>query len=114
MPDLTEAERYAIQMVADGAESHAEDDLNEDGALSDAEHDEAMTLGCSMARVIADNPEAFMAWYAEHRARPQSDDPAHSASGLCEVGADGVACVVASELHRYIYHGGRPVPEGAL
>lgn len=110
MSDLaeTETEMYAIQMVADGAESHAENNLNEDGELSDAEHEAAMSLGCAMARAIADNPASFMAWY--RAVKPAVVDPAHSASGLCEVGPDGVTCVVADETHRGIYHSGRPVP----
>lgn len=35
---------------------------------------------------------------------------AASVSGLREVGADGVNCIVEHPDHRRIYHGGRPVP----
>ncbi len=64
-----------------------------------------------MAETIRDNPDAFLAWVASVKPTTQPDS-AHSASGLCEVGPDGVTCIVANEAHRDIYHGGRPVPDG--
>lgn len=65
---------YAIELVADGAESHAEDDLDEDGRFDDGddgttdEHGDAIGLACDMARMISRNPTAFLAWYSEQRA----------------------------------------------
>lgn len=37
-----------------------------------------------------------------------------SVSGLCEVGADKVTCIVMDADHRRIYHNGRPVPPYAF
>jgi hypothetical protein len=41
------------------------------------------------------------------------EQPAESVSGLCEVGDDGVTCIVMDADHRRIHHGGRPVPPHA-
>jgi hypothetical protein len=68
---------YAIELVADGAESHAEDDLDEDDRFAEPDggedegddpHGDAIGLACDMARMISRNPTAFLAWYSEHRA----------------------------------------------
>jgi hypothetical protein len=49
---------YAAKMVADGGESLAEDDLNEDGEIADELHQEACDLAISIARAIGKNPAA--------------------------------------------------------
>jgi len=59
-------ENYAIGLVADGAESVAEDDLcetEEAEALSEEDWRTACDLGVKMARAIGDNRESFLAWY---------------------------------------------------
>lgn len=61
MPDLTPVERYAIDMIADGAESVIDDDLNEPGMLSDREHEAACDLALRIVRGIRDNPAAVLA-----------------------------------------------------
>lgn len=43
-------ERYVWEMILDGAESTIEDDQNEDGELSEAEHREAYDLAMSIVR----------------------------------------------------------------
>lgn len=53
-------EEYAIELVADGAESCAEDDLNEEGDIADADHDAAMDLALEMARAIRAHPEVLL------------------------------------------------------
>lgn len=61
---MTEIEKYAIKLVAEGAESTAEDDMDEDGVFaSEDEWRGAGDLGVKMARAINNNPEAFLAWY---------------------------------------------------
>lgn len=62
---MTEIEDYAIGCVADGGESTAEDDLNEDGALPETDWLTASSLGVRMARAIKDNRESFLAWFRE-------------------------------------------------
>lgn len=61
---MTEIEAYAVKLVGTGAESIAEDDIDEDGEFADREDWlAAAELGVNMARAIQDNPEAFLAWY---------------------------------------------------
>lgn len=57
-------ETYAVNLVACGAESYAEDDIDEEGEFTD-EQDwrTAADLGVKMARAIKDNPDAFHGWY---------------------------------------------------
>lgn len=61
---MTEIEKYAIKLVADGAEGIAEDDMDEDGTF-DTEDDwhDAMNLGVDMAQAVAKNADSFLAWF---------------------------------------------------
>jgi hypothetical protein len=54
-------EEYAIALVVDGAESHAEDDLNEDGEIEPDHHLEACDLAIRIAHAIRDNPAVVLA-----------------------------------------------------
>lgn len=54
-------EEYAIDLVTDGAESVAEDDLNEDGEIADEDHEAAMDLAIEIAHAIKANPRAVLA-----------------------------------------------------
>lgn len=61
---MTDIEAYAVNLVAAGAESVAEDDMDEDGEFGNEDDwRTAADLGVKMARAIKDNPEAFLAWY---------------------------------------------------
>lgn len=61
---MNDIETYAVKLVAEGAESSAEDDLDEDGVFDDEDDwREAGDLGVKMARAIGDNAEAFLGWY---------------------------------------------------
>lgn len=61
---MNEMEKYAVRLVAEGAESTAEDDTDEDGVFaSEDDWRGAGDLGVKMARAIKNNPEAFLAWY---------------------------------------------------
>jgi hypothetical protein len=55
-------DEYAVDLVAAGAESFAEDDLNESDEITDENHEEACDLAVRMAQTIRENPEAFHAW----------------------------------------------------
>lgn len=66
-------EEYAIDLIASGTESLAEDDLNEDGEIADELHDEACGLAIDAAHAIKANPQAFMAWF--NAIRPAKGDP---------------------------------------
>ncbi|WP_433730776.1 hypothetical protein ACQP2Y_20985 [Actinoplanes sp. CA-051413] len=61
---MNDIEKYAVNLVGEGAESVAEDDMDEDGVFAD-ENDwrTASDLGVKMARAIKDNPDGFLAWY---------------------------------------------------
>lgn len=48
-------EEYAIQLIIDGAASTAEDDLNEDGAIADNQHQEACDLALAIVRAIRED-----------------------------------------------------------
>lgn len=52
--------QYAINLVCDGAESTAEDDLNEDGAIADEQHGAACDLAASIAKAIRRNPQVVL------------------------------------------------------
>lgn len=54
-------EEYAIDMVAAGAESVIEDDLNEDDEIAEADHEAACELGHAIVRAIRANPDAILA-----------------------------------------------------
>ena len=56
MDPLTPEQAYAMELVAHAAESVAEDDLNEDGELSDTEHDAACDLAIRVAHFIGRHP----------------------------------------------------------
>jgi hypothetical protein len=61
---MNEIEKYAVNLVGEGAEGIAEDDIDEDGEFADeADWRTASDLGVKMARAIKNNPEAFLAWY---------------------------------------------------
>jgi hypothetical protein len=63
---VTQIEQYAVNLVGTGAESVAEDDLDEDGEFANEDDwRTASSLGVKMARAIKDNPEAFLAWYRQ-------------------------------------------------
>ena len=55
-------EEYAAKLVADGATSTAEDDLNEDGDIAEADHDEACDLALSIAEAIRKDPAGIVAF----------------------------------------------------
>lgn len=55
-------EEYAVKLVADGAESFAEDDLNEDGDIADADHPAAVDLALRISRAIRNDPAGIMAF----------------------------------------------------
>jgi hypothetical protein len=55
-------EEYAVGLVADGARSFAEDDLNEDGEIAEVLHDDAVELALDLARAIGGHRAEFIAW----------------------------------------------------
>lgn len=63
------AEEYAVELVAEGAQSYAEADIDEDCELGGDTDNlrKAIRLACDMARTVGVNPEAFRAWYEQHR-----------------------------------------------
>lgn len=54
-------EEYAVELVADGAESFAEDDMNENEDIADDDHQAACGLALKIARAIKANPQAVLA-----------------------------------------------------
>jgi hypothetical protein len=61
-------EQYAAELVADGAESHAEDDLNEDGEVNEPDHLAACALALDIVRAIRARPDELIAWArGEHK-----------------------------------------------
>jgi hypothetical protein len=61
---MTEIEKYAVSLVGDGAESAAEDDIDEEGVFaSEDDWRAASDLGVKMARAIKTDPESFLGWY---------------------------------------------------
>jgi hypothetical protein len=69
---MTDIEKYAANLVGEGAESLATDDIDEGGEF-DNEDDwrEARALGVKMGRAIKNNTEGFLAWY---RSLPAKED----------------------------------------
>jgi len=55
-------EEYAVDLVCDGAESHAEDDIDEDGELTALEHEVAVDLAMRIIRALRAHPEALVRW----------------------------------------------------
>lgn len=62
----TEAEAYALQMVLSGAESVIEDDLNEDGELSDEQHTRACEFGYALLHAIRYHRSQLLTTAREH------------------------------------------------
>ncbi len=62
---MTRIEQYAVNLVGTGAESIAEDDLDEEGVFEQEDDDwrTASDLGVKMARAIQENPDSFLEWY---------------------------------------------------
>jgi hypothetical protein len=54
---MTPVEQYAIDLVVAAIEDHAEDDLNEDGKLTDGDHELAISLAMALAKAIRSNPD---------------------------------------------------------
>lgn len=54
-------EEYAIDLVCHGTESLAEDDLNENEDIADADHEAACNLAIKIARAIRKNPGVVLA-----------------------------------------------------
>lgn len=65
---MNRIETYAVAMVAAGAESTAEDDLNEDetAALSDAEHEAARDIALRICAEMRNNPDAVLQLIDRH------------------------------------------------
>jgi len=62
----TEAEQYALQMVLSGAESVIEDDLNENGELSDEQHERACEFGYTLLHAIRYHRSQLLTTAREH------------------------------------------------
>lgn len=65
---MDKIQQYAIQMLHQGGESTAEDDLDEGEFFAEDEEVEwrgACDLSIDMAHTIRDNAESFLAWYAQ-------------------------------------------------
>lgn len=61
---MDKIEAYAVNLVGSGAESLAEDDIDEDGEFEDEDDWRAAAdLGVKMARAIKDHPDAFLEWH---------------------------------------------------
>lgn len=61
---MTEIEKYAVDLVGSGAESIAEDDMDEDGVFEDeADSQAAADLAVDMAQAIRGNPDSFLTWF---------------------------------------------------
>lgn len=58
---LTKAEAYAIELSASAIESTREDDLNEDGVLTDEEHETALELARMIRAYVENCPYAVLA-----------------------------------------------------
>jgi hypothetical protein len=60
--ELTAVEEYAFKLLADGAESHAEGDLDEDDRFENTDdHDESCSLTIKVAHWVRDNPTVVLA-----------------------------------------------------
>lgn len=62
----TEAEAYALQMVLSGAESVIEDDLNEDGELSEEQHTRSCEFGYALLHAIRYHRSQLLTTAREH------------------------------------------------
>jgi len=62
--DMTPVEKYAIDLIVNGARSFTEDDLDEDGKLSEDDHREARALALRIVKAIRSNPQAVLALVA--------------------------------------------------
>lgn len=62
----TKAEEYALQMVLSGAESVIEDDLNEDGELTDEQHERSCEFGYALLHAIRYHRSTLLTAAREH------------------------------------------------
>jgi hypothetical protein len=65
---LTQIEKYAIELLHQGGEHMAEDDLDEGEVFAiEQEQDwrSACDLSIEMAHAVRDHPEEFLAWFRE-------------------------------------------------
>ncbi len=61
---MNDVEKYAVNLVGEGAEGIAEDDMDEDHVFADRNDSRAAaTLAVEMAQAIQNNPQAFLMWY---------------------------------------------------
>jgi hypothetical protein len=68
-------EEYAVALVAEGAESYAEDDTDENGELASTDDlRAAIRLACDIAHAIRDNPAAALA-LVDRSATADADQP---------------------------------------
>lgn len=90
---------YAVELVVEGAEHVAEDDLNENGDIDDASHKEACDLAIEIAHAIRGNPQAVLALVGRCVNRPQST-PAQAtvAARRCRVVGWSLAAVAVAVL----------------
>lgn len=61
-----QAEQCALQMVLSGAESVIEDDLNEDGELSDEQHERSCEFGYALLHAIRYHRSQLLTTAREH------------------------------------------------
>lgn len=66
-------EEYAIKLLTDGGTSHAEDDTNEEGLISDEFLLDACDMARAMARAIQKDPHGFLRFFYSGT-RPESQD----------------------------------------
>lgn len=59
---MLSVDEYAVELVVDGSESLAEDDMNEEEKIYDELHPKACEMAVLMAHAIRDNRDAFLAW----------------------------------------------------
>ncbi len=60
LTELSVAEQYALKLIADGAESFAEDDMNEEGLLGARQHQTAVRLALSLVDLIRDHGDVIL------------------------------------------------------
>lgn len=53
-------EEYAVDLVCSGAMSVAEDDMNEENAIDDADHPAAVALAYRIIKAIRANPDVVL------------------------------------------------------
>jgi hypothetical protein len=66
-------DEYAIDLVCSGAESTAEDDLNEEEEIADADHQAACDLAIEIAHAIRANPQVVLELAAARHAEIHDD-----------------------------------------